>query len=102
MSIPCPKCGFGFSRWQFLWFTRLFSFGCANCRAQIAISGRGRAALWVPILSSIPLAIFVGILSGWDFAVPVILIVGLVAGPVLASRVGTFGIYVGESDSETG
>ncbi|MBE0565738.1 MAG: hypothetical protein IH621_07280 [Krumholzibacteria bacterium] len=96
MDIPCPKCGHGFNRWQVLWLTRLFSFGCAGCGAQIAITIRGRAIMWGAIVLGIAVgAVFYdayGVEAAW---LPGVL-GGYVLGALLAPRYGTIGVVVGD------
>lgn len=45
MSVPCPKCGFGFSRGQLLWFAALgLTFMVASCGEDSGTEPDGR--LW--------------------------------------------------------
>ncbi|MFO7608221.1 MAG: hypothetical protein R6X35_03320 [Candidatus Krumholzibacteriia bacterium] len=95
MDIPCPKCGYGFNRWQLLWLTRLFSFGCNGCGAQIAITWRGRAIMWGAILLGIAIGAVLydayGVEAVWAPGV----VGGYVLGALLAPRYAPIGILAG-------
>lgn len=95
MDIPCPKCGHGFSRWRVLWLTRVFSFRCAGCGAQIAITMRGRAVMWGAILLGIAVGAVLYDASGVEAAWAPGVVGGYVLGALLAPRYGTIGICAG-------
>jgi hypothetical protein len=67
-----------------------------NCGEQIAIDGRGRAALWIMILGSMILAAIIENFAWRPIAIPAVIVVGLVSAPIVAAKVGVFGIYTGE------
>jgi hypothetical protein len=102
MSIPCPKCGYGFSRWRLLWLTRLFAFSCTSCQAQIAITMRGRVTMWLSIFLGFAVGALLYSATGtelaWLFGVGGV----YVLGALLAPKVGTIGIYAEGNEPREG
>lgn len=101
MNQTCPKCGQRVTRWQYIEFLRLVSSHCRGCGALLGIDDRGRGALWGFIIGSVFLGAIVAQIIPPSIAYPVLVIAGMVAGVLVAARIGTVGISV-EDDGDRG
>jgi uncharacterized protein (DUF983 family) len=88
MVLRCPECSHGLGYAELLKFWRLQSIGCPGCGAPLSMDKRGRAALVLSPLASIPVGAYLMAQTGSEFLLAVAVIAGIIVGCILCADVG--------------
>jgi ribosomal protein S27E len=100
MSLRCPRCNQPLPRGRVLWFTRLFSFNCAQCGTQLALTWTGRAILTGSIVAAILLYLLVKHLTASATLAAAAFVAGVAGGQALTWRIGELGVFMDGSEGQ--
>lgn len=101
MSLRCPKCSTPLPQGRILLFLRLFSFKCAQCGSELALTGRGRAILVGSIVAAILLGFLVKQLTASETYAVIAIVAGFAASCVVTWRTAELGVLVDRSEDQT-
>jgi phage FluMu protein Com len=95
----CPRCGVDIGWEQHLRFLRLVSIRCPRCRALLALDRQGRYALWGPLAVAVILAVLLEQIAAPASVCALVVLAGLPAAALAASRLGRLGISAEDAGS---
>jgi hypothetical protein len=81
---------------EVLKFFRLRSIECPGCRTPLVINVSGRAAIMICPLAALFVGVVLQRVTGWDIALPLAVIAGFVASPILGARFGRLSVAEGD------